>query len=41
MTASPNRKRLLVCIYTHNSWGGIEVWLDNVSAYLCENGWKL
>jgi glycosyltransferase involved in cell wall biosynthesis len=41
LTRSTNGKRLLVCIYTHNSWGGIEVWLDNVAAYLCENGWEV
>lgn len=41
MTHSPGGKRLLVCIYAHNTWGGIEIWLDGVAAYLSAHGWEV
>lgn len=34
-------KRLLVCIYTHNTWGGIESWLSSVVDHLGAHGWDV
>ncbi len=34
-------KRLLVCVYTHNTWGGIESWLSSVVDHLGAHGWDV
>ena len=34
-------KRLLICIYSHNVWGGIERWTEGLAAHLSSNGWDV
>ncbi|HKV40726.1 MAG TPA: glycosyltransferase family 4 protein [Blastocatellia bacterium] len=39
MTVKP--KRLLVCVFSHHLGGGIERWLDELTAYLPSHGWDV
>src|SRR5437764_524401 len=34
-------RRLLFCIYSHNTWGGIESWLHELALGLQARGWDV
>jgi glycosyltransferase involved in cell wall biosynthesis len=34
-------RRLLFCIYSHNLWGGIELWLTELAQFLETRGWAV
>src|SRR3974377_299050 len=34
-------RRLLFCIYSHNLWGGIELWITGLAKFLERKGWAV
>ncbi len=36
-----SEKSILVCLFSHNVWGGIETWLREILAAHREAGWKV